>query len=355
MQALNAIDAISPAWNHARRIMLAPRSWRLALKIGAVAFFARAGGCNGNYHSSGGHNYAHNLPPAFIALLVSLLVVIVIVSLVIALAFFYLGSRLQFVLFEVVLRSDTTVAPIWRRYSRATWYWIGLKLAYFAIALLCAAPILVPLVIHLIHTWHAGGASPDFARMFLSILGFIGTIFLIVLVIGLGYTLLSDFGLPSMALESTPLGITVQRVWRLVLAEPLQVLLYLLMRFLMSLAGVIASYIALFFMILAACIPLGGAALIAWLSFRNGGIASHAAMIASWVVLGLILIAFIIVAAIMLFGYIFVFLQAYAIYFLGGRYPMLGDILERSTPSLYPPPTGYAPPPPAWNPVPPQS
>jgi hypothetical protein len=52
-------------------------------------------------------------------------------------------------------------------------------------------------------------------------------------------------------------------------------------------------------------------------------------------------------------GPILTFLDAYAIYFLGGRYPMLGDLLDRSTPlplapPPYPAPTAY----PAYTPPP---
>jgi hypothetical protein len=48
-------------------------------------------------------------------------------------------------------------------------------------------------------------------------------------------------------------------------------------------------------------------------------------------------------------GAVLTFLDAYADYFLGGRYPMLGDLLDRSTPPARPPyyPPYYPPPPPS--------
>jgi hypothetical protein len=53
-------------------------------------------------------------------------------------------------------------------------------------------------------------------------------------------------------------------------------------------------------------------------------------------------------------GSLITFFQAYALYFLGGRYPLLGDLLDRSTPppayafaAAFPPsPPPYQPPPP---------
>jgi len=48
----------------------------------------------------------------------------------------------------------------------------------------------------------------------------------------------------------------------------------------------------------------------------------------------------------MAIGTVVTFLESYALYFLGGRYPMLGDLLDRSTPP--PPAIPYPPPPPGY-------
>ncbi|HSY34145.1 MAG TPA: hypothetical protein VK814_00205 [Acidobacteriaceae bacterium] len=349
MRLLSAIDAIGPAWNHTSRILIAPRNWRLALKIGAVAFFAQVGGCNSSFSSPGRH--LPSAPPALIAGIVALAFLLASIALLIGLAFFYLSSRLQFVLFEVVLRSDTTLSPIWRRYASATWHWIGLKILYFLAAIICAAPILVPLVIHFIRemgpSFH--GATPqDPVALFVAILGFISAIFFIVVLIGIGYALLYDFGLPSMALESTSISDTVSRVWSLIRSEPGPVALYVLMRFLLAIGGSLAADSILVVGALIAFMPFGGVGLIAWLSLRHAGLAGHVAMIAIWIVLGLILLALVVLAAIILSGFVYTFLQAYALYFLGGRYPLVGAYLEPFLAPPYPYP-GYpgagAPPP----------
>lgn len=361
MRPLSAIDAIAPAWNHTRRLLLAPRSWRLLLKIGAVAFFAQINGCNPRF---GTGSHMQGLPHALTATLFTFAVLISIVACVLALAFFYLGSRLQFVLFEVVLRRDTIVAPIWRRYARATWHWIGLKLAFFAVALLCVAPVLIPVGLRFYRATRsmnasvAGGAPPHFAAFFLSMLGFIGAIFLILLVIGILYTLLQDFGLPSMALEGTPLTETVRRVVQLIRAEPGQVLLYLFMRLVLGFAGAIVFEFALVFGLLIALIPLGGIGAILWVALHHAGFVGHAFMFTGWAVLGGILLVLLIVACIMGSGYLYTFLQAYALYFLGGRYPLVGGYLEPLLPRpmyAYPGvPQGYYPPaPPAETQQPP--
>jgi ABC-type nitrate/sulfonate/bicarbonate transport system permease component len=51
----------------------------------------------------------------------------------------------------------------------------------------------------------------------------------------------------------------------------------------------------------------------------------------------------------MLFGYVHAFLQAYALYFLGGRYPRVGaylePLLQAARPPQYVAAPGYAAPP----------
>jgi hypothetical protein len=348
MRPLSAVDAIAPAWNHTRRLLIAPRSWRLLLKIGAVAFFANMGG--GSFSSPyPGRDHLPGLSPAIAASIFALALIIGSIGLLIALALFYLGSRLQFVLFEIVLRRDTTVAPIWRRYGRATWYWMGLKLAFFVIALLCIAPLLIPIVLHLIHSFGAGTnvEQQAFASFFLAILGFGLAIFAILIVIGAGYTLLHDFGLPFMALEGTPLTETVRRVFSLVRAEPGQMLLYLVMRVLLTFAGALIFEVALFFGLLIALIPLGGLGVVLWAALHHAGTGGHVLMIAGWVVLGIILFALLIMAVVVTFGYLHTFLEAYALYFLGGRYPLVGQYLE---PLLPPPMYAYPGVPPGYYP-----
>jgi hypothetical protein len=344
VRILSAVDAISPAWEHTRRLLFARRDWRLLLKIGAVAVFAEAGGCNSTGFN-GPMRQAHGLPPAFVAAILAFSILIGIAALLIGLAFFYLSSRLQFTLFDIVLRSDTTVAPIWSRYGGITWRWMGLKILFFLAALICILPLLIPVILRFIHTvGTTGGQIADPAGFFVTLFGFIASIFLIVILISACYILLRDFGLPSMAMENTSLGLTVGRIFRLIRAEPGQVALYLLMHFLMRIAGTFVGYFVIGFATLIALIPFGGAALALWAGLHNAGTNGHIAMIAGWVVLGIVLFALIVIAAIMLFGYLFTFFQAYALYFLGGRYPMLGAYLDSAMPPIVPPvmpPPGY--------------
>jgi hypothetical protein len=341
MRRLNAVDAIGPAWAHTQALMFAPRRWKLILKVSAVAFFAQMGGCSSNFNrvnAPAGHI------PALHHFVVAMLLAIALVSLAIGLVLFYIGSRLQFVLFEVVLRRDTWIGPIWRRYGAATWRWIWLKIVFWIVAMLCAAPFLVPVILLFVHNLSraGGGKNADFGVMFGTILGFLGAIFVALIVISCVYSLLADFGLPSMALEGTPMGETVRRVTTLIRMEPGQVLLYLLMRFVLSIACAIAGYLVLGVVALILLIPLGGAALVLWAALHTGSLGAHIVMVAGWVVLGAIMAALLFVGVMVLFGTMITWMQAYALYFLGGRYRLVGEYLE-------PEPVFVAPPPMPWD------
>jgi hypothetical protein len=129
-------------------------------------------------------------------------------------------------------------------------------------------------------------------------------------------------------------------------------MLYVLMRFLLGIAGSFAAYFVLLIGALVALIPLGGAALFAWLSLRHADFAGHVIMIAAWVVLGFVFLVLLMIAAIMIMGYVFTFLQAYALYFLGGRYPLVGAYLDPFLPPPYPYSDGQPMYPPPSSPLP---
>jgi len=329
MQPLSATDAIAPAWNHTRRLLLGPRNPRLFFKIAAVAFFAELAhfGFSGSspIRNHGGGSHA----PVVTAALVAIIVSCVIVGIVIGLVFFYLSSRLQFTLFHIVLRSDTTVAPIWRRYAAATWRWMGLKILFFLAAIACIAPVAIPIVFYFIHaiSLQSRGDHSHIISFILTMFAFIAFVALFVITIAIVTILLRDFAVPSMALEGTPLRETVRRVIALTRAETGQVALYVLLRVCLGIAGTFVSYLVLGVLALIVGAPLGGLGFGLWATLHTAGAAARAGMISGWVLLSLALVTALGIGVICLFGYLFTFLQAYAIFFLGGRYPLMGELL----------------------------
>jgi hypothetical protein len=211
------------------------------------------------------------------------------------------------------------------------------------VTLVVASPVLLPGILAFAHTFSGMTASsgvipPEKLLQFLgAFAAFFGAILLAIIVIGTVQTLLHDFGLPSMALESTTFQETLLRVWRLLKAEPLQVFLFLVMRLLMLFTGAIGGEIVLAIAMLIALVPLGGVGAALWVTLRRGGLGSHIVMVLGFAVLGAVLLALVLVAVSAVFGFLYTFIQAYALYFLGGRYPLLGEMLE---------PVPYSPPPP---------
>ena len=352
MQPLSAIDAISPAWRHTRNVLFSPLRWQTLLKIGLVAAFAGVG--TGSFNTSN-FNHPGSIPhspmhfPA-IVFVASVLLFFGLVVLVIGFAFFYLSSRLQFVLFDVVLRRDTTIGPIWNRFGPATWRWMGLRFLFALAALVVVSPILIPAIIAGIHSFPKDGAAPDLASLIGPFFAIIGTLVLAAIVIGIGHLLLHDFGLPSMALEGTPLQETVLRVIRLVRAEPLQILIFIVMKVILQIVAAIVTGIAFAIGALIMLIPFGGMGGILWAALHHGDVATHVAMWFLIAIFALAYLAIMLCVAFMCVGVTGTFFQAYALYFLGGYYPLLGEILQpapQSPPGYFYPPFPVQPTPPA--------
>jgi hypothetical protein len=191
------------------------------------------------------------------------------------------------------------------------------------------------------------GDNSHIVGLILTGLFFVVLLMLVVLALAVASILLRDFGLPSMALEGTPLRETVRRVFALARAETGQVALYLLLRVCLAIAGAFTAEFLLGALALIVGAPLGGVGFGLWAALHTAGSGARAGMIGGWVILALLLLAVLAIGVIALFGYLFTFLQAYAIFFLGGRYPLMAQLLVEP-----PAPISPAPSPQAWTPAP---
>ena len=326
MRPLSASECITPAIERTKSLLFRPFQWRHFLKLTAVAFFAEIGGASFS-GSSPGRGGIPGTSPAAQAIIVAVLLGVFLALLVIGLIMLYVGSRLQLVLLEVVATRQTLIAPIWRKYSRLTWRWIGLKLLFFLLCGLVLLAALAPVFISMFRHMPSNGQPPT-AALFSHIVLFIGAIFLIVLVVGSGYLLLRDLALPFLALEDLPISETLSRLRAVVGAAPGEIALYLLLRFLLGLVAAIGAEILIFLILLVSLIPFAIVGGVLWLVLHHVGTVGTAALIAAAIVGGLVLLVWMACVCIGLVGTVFVFTQSYALYFLGGRYPLLGNILE---------------------------
>jgi len=264
---------------------------------------------------------------------------------------FWVGSHLEFVVFDIASARAQFVAPSWRRFAPVVWRWIGVK-AIFAlgIALVCGVPCIF-MVKHMIPLFaQASGANPSPA-FFLQFLGIFAIVYLVFCVALLFSSLLNDFFLPSFALEQVSMREAARRFAALISSEPGQFFAYVGLKVLLAIVGFIAAYAV----VLVCMIPLYILFFIFMMvvTFSVHGIASQLFMIPAMICLEMGIL-YVSCAA---YGALNLFLRCYAVYFLGGHYPMLGDLLDRSTPPpaappMYPPPGYFMPPPPPAEPAP---
>jgi hypothetical protein len=344
MRSLSAAEAIAPAIERTRIVLFQPfklgRSWKLA----ATAYLAALGAFFLPTPVFSFFSKASNPHASLSGLLLSLGFGTVFTT--ISLLFFYLGARMEFVLFDIVLLNEKFVAPTWRRHSHQVWRWVGFKLLFsIAVTLLCG-PIYYFAFKSLALQMAANslpGHPPSPALL--------GTLLRFYAVIGLpmGFailfsSLLTNFVLPSIALENTTVSEGLRRTLGLVTSEPGPVSLFVVLKFFLGIAAFLAMETAVILGEILCLIPIGLVALAGWLLLRSAGDAGHLLMLVGAVVLVLLFAVFAIYFATLLMGAVHVFFQAYALYFLGGRYPMLGDMLEPPAPVFpYTPPQ---PPPP---------
>jgi len=334
MRPLSASESFAPAFERTKAVLFRPfqpgRSWKLAataylafsgslfLPTPLISFFLRP---------YAGH--AQKLP-AQIGFMVLSLIFTAFLFL-----FFYLGLRLQFARFDIVLRKERWIAPLWRRYAALTPRWLGLKLLISAVAILLFG---IPLVaalrtavtrLHVIpgHPLPLHALGGLFLGEFLFSFGILVLIFCV--------SLIEDFILPSLALEGTSLKEAFRRFGALLADEPGPLALYILWKALLLVGIGLCAELSLVLLSAIALIPFGLLGTIAWFTLHNFGLVGQTCFMAAVVVLALFFMAFFVYLSIGIFGSITLFFQSYALYFLGGRYPLLGSLLEPTPP---PPP-----------------
>jgi hypothetical protein len=341
MRPLSASEAIGPALERTQDLLTRPFRFKTFLKIAAVAFFAEMGGnFNSNISNfSNGSGSSHGVPPALLAFLIAFAVIIGLISLVIGLILLYIGSRLQLVLVEMVATRQTYVGPLWRKYGTPVWRWIGLKLLFFLATLIVTLPLTIPMIVFLIHHRHGGG-NPFSGLHIAQMILFFSAAFLVLVAIGAIYLLVRDLALPFLALENRTISDSLQHLRAIVAAEPGQIAIYVLLRMLLGFVFGLGAELATVMILLLSMIPPGIAGLILWLTLHKAGPGGMVVLIGLAVIGGLLFVCWATCVVICLMGAVLVFGQAYALYFLGGRFPLLGDLLDRSTP---PPVYTYSP------------
>jgi hypothetical protein len=347
MRPLRATECISPAIERTKLVLFSPfrlgRTWKLSatsyvcmmgsmffpfplVYLAFVPFAYEAGGT--------GAAAAVTIGVVFITTLFTWL--------------FYLCSRLQFAWFDILANRGQFVTPAWRKYGPQSRPWSNLKLALgAAITLVTAVPTvalirrLIPYFRSLPMAQHGQPPSPELMHAILSVYASYALLMLFFGLIFIVFSLLASFIVPSLALENTGVKEAFRRMTELIRREPGEFALFVLLKLILGLAGYMCASIAAEIVIVLATLLVGAVVLLIGLLLHLVGVPSVILTILA-VIVGIVWYFGIFYSLLFAIGPVFTFLDAYALYFLGGRYPVLGELLERSTP-VPASPAAYAP------------
>lgn len=342
MQPLNAIDAITPAFTRTHEILFQPfrigRSWKLS----ATQYLGMLG--------------AFFVPMPLLLLFLPnvnqmpnvarpAITVMFVVATLLFFGLFYIGVRLQFVNFEMVVTRATFIAPMWRRYGSRVWPVVAFKAVLGTLLSLAMAPLLWKSFEGLFKMSAAmsptPGQPPDpkmFQAMFSQMMGLEFTFFAAFLFIKLFCSAFEDFVLPFYILEDIPFTTALARGGDVFAADPLHCILYIFLKCVLAIIGFLMQYIGLIVVMIPMVLVGVVLILIGGLAFGAMGAAGHVLAAAGVVVLYPLFMGAVFWYQFATLGYLHMLLEAYATYFLASRYPLLQAMLEAGPGGPFTPP-----------------
>lgn len=352
--SISAIDAVRPAFEHAKQQLLRPFRGSQWAKLALVGFFAGelgSGGCSpsGFRVPTGGplpHFPGLRLPP-FQALTVALIVTALLVAALIVWAvLLYLNSIMRFVLFDSVLTKQCRILEYWRRrHFSGLRYFVWQMLVLFAIALAFCLIVGAPLALAWFAGWLKRPGEHTAPLILLAAPAFL--LLLAVTVAGAIVVVLSkDFVVPQMALEDLSAFEAWRRLLQMIKRDGAAYAAYLGMKIVLALGAGFALGIVSIIVILFTMVPLGVIAVAVVLLAPSLGLGWNPYTITLAVVAGCVLAAFLLYILALISVPAIVFFPAYALYFFASRYPPLASALYPAAP--LPPPV--PPPPPSSSP-----
>jgi hypothetical protein len=359
---ISAVDAITPAFQHARQQLLQPFRTSQWAKLGLVGLLAGemssgGGGCNlGTFQIPTPPNRSQRflemgLPRIDPALLVSLIAVLIVTGLVLMVLFLYVNSVMRFVLFDSVVAKDCRIRESWSRRQgpgRRYFVWqVLLSLAWIVgLTILVGIPAgfaflvgwlrdprehMIPLIL--------GGMA-----LFSVVLAFVVAQLLV-------HVMTKDFVVPQMALEEISAIEGWRRLWPQIKAEKGGYAGYIGMKIVMAIGAAIVLGIVSAIVLLLFIIPVGGLGAVAVIAGMAAGLTANLYTITVLVVAGCCVIFLILYILSLVSVPAVVFFPAYAIHFFASRYPALDALLHPAPPMIPPPPPEPPPLPPAFEPI----
>lgn len=352
---ISAIDAISPAFQHAKQQLLLPfrlAQWAKLALVGLLAGEVGSGGCNGgNFrmpsHTGGSQQLLDaGLPNFDPMMLVPLIGLLIVIGTVLWILFLYLSSVMRFVLFDSVIAKRCEIRVYWaRRHAAGLRYFVWQLLFLFAMVAVLTILVGIPAALALAAGWlkdprqHAVPLILGGMLLFFVVLTFV----VLSLVV---HVLTKDFVVPAMALENITAIRGWQRLWPMLKSEKGSYAGYIGMKIVMALGTAVVVGIISVIVVLILLIPVGGFGVIAVLAGKTAGLTWNLYTITLAVVVGCFVLAILFYVVSLISVPAIVFFPAYSIYFFASRYPALEAFLHPPpvvAPQVPPPP--FLPPP----------
>ncbi len=343
-----AMDAITPAIERWKRIVIGDRRWTMLLKLGLVALLAEiSGGGGGGFNFPGrtGHwphsgDTAHALPATqglVSSTIIAAVLAAVVVGLIVSIVVLYLSCRMKLVQFHIAVTGDRSVAQPWRMYGRQAWrlFWASLVVWLVCLALLAAIALPV-----LLAAWHRDGGGISPGAIFALVLLILPVVIFVFLFAALSMVVVRDLMVPAIALEDAD----IPRAWALarsiIESSYKSFAGYVLVKVGIRIVTAIMAGVAIFLCVLVSAIPFGVLAAVIYFTLHN---ISHIAMLVCFVVGGVIGLLWLVLVVAITQGLLFWVPQCYAVEWVAGRYPPLAGAMVRFAPVPVAP-AGFVPP-----------
>ncbi len=355
---VSAVDCVQPAIQHTRQQLFTRfrfGQWsRLAL-VGILAAELHVGGCNfGNFGQfatrspKDGHEFLAapfpHIDPARIAQFAGLIAAAVFLAIILFFIFLYISSVFRFILFDSVLRRECSIGGGWQRWHRAGRRFFLWQLVFqIATGLFFALLIGIPVFIAATAGWFK-----DFKQHVAGMVGglilLVGVVLIFALAAAVVQVLAKDFLVPVMALENLDFADGWSRLLGLMRGEPGKYAVYVLLKFVLSIAAEILFSIIAIIPALVVIFP----SVVLVVAAKAAGMGWGVATISLAVIFGVIALLVLIYLVVLVSVPATVFFPAYAMYFFAARYPNLAALLNPAPapPAPESPPALETPPPP---------
>jgi hypothetical protein len=360
---ISAVDAITPAFQHARQQLTQPFRASQWAKLGLVGLLAGemssgGGGCNpGSFQIPTPPNHSQRFLEIGMAganpmLYASLIAVLVVAGLVLMVLFLYVNSVMRFVLFDSVVAKECQIRQSWsRRQGPGRRYFVWQILLFVCWMVGLTILIGIPAGFAFVVGWLRNPRE----HMIPLILGGMALFFVVMVFVVMQlviHVMTKDFVVPQMALEGIGAIEGWRRLWPQIKSEKGGYAAYIGMKIVMAIGAAVVLGIVSAIVMLLFLIPVGGLGAVAVIAGMAAGLTWNLYTITLAVVAGSLAIFFILYILSLVSVPAVVFFPAYSIHFFASRYPALDALLHPAPPPIISPPPPEPPPlPPAPEPI----